>query len=330
MVSTLAGTGAADGPASEATFNFPSGIAIGSDGSLYVADRNNNKIRKVTVNGSVSTYAGTGTSGPDNGSCTAATFRWPHGVAMDAANNVVYVADFLGDVIRKITSTPCQVSTLAGDGHFGASDGMGTLARFDSPAGLTMDASGNIYIADSENHKIRKVTPDGNVITIAGTGAVGKNNGQVMDATFNWPSGIAVDAEGTLYVTEIENNDIRKITFDVMGNPLTVSTLAGSGAAMLTDGVGLDAAFNSPTGLAIDASGNLLVADTINNVVRQVTPDGVVTTIAGQGGVAGAHDGPADMATFNHPYGVAVDSNGVIYVADTGNNKIRKLTPVPQ
>jgi len=328
MVSTLAGTGDAgadNGLASKATFNQPHDVALGPDGSLYVADWSNNLIRKIAVNGTVSTYAGTGAQGLTNDVCTKATFAGPLGIAVDAASNV-YVTENAGNAIRKISPSPCTVSTLAGSPSApGTSDGVGTAASFHAPEGLAFDASGNtLYVADFGNHKIRKVTiNDGTVTTVAGTGTAGNaNNDQPLEATFNAPRGIVVNAAGTLYVTE--SNDIRRITADGQ-----VTTLAGSVTASLIDGTGPNAAFKGPRGITIDANGNLLVGDSTNNVVRQVTPDGVVTTIAGQRngniGMAGDIDGPADTAAFYGSGGVAVDSNGVIYVADSMNNKIRKI-----
>ncbi|MCL2779235.1 MAG: NHL repeat-containing protein [Polyangiaceae bacterium] len=322
FVSTLAGTGApsaVDSPDPlQATFASPNGIAIGQDGSLYVTD--NMKIRKIAVDGTVSTYAGTGALGLTNGSCTSATFSYPFGIVVEAADNIIYMTDF-GNDIRKIYPTPCQVITLAGAVNPGASDGTGTAAMFNNPAGLTLDASGNVYVADSGNNKIRKVTPAGVVTTIAGTGAEGNADGPALNATFSYPCGIAVDEEGTLYVSEAGNSDIRKIANG------QVTTLAGSGAQELVDGTGTNAAFYNPVGITINANGNLLVADNGNSAIRQVTPNGVVTTIAGNTGMQGAADGPANTATFYAPYDVAVDSSGVIYVADRLNNKIRKITP---
>ncbi|MCL2723935.1 MAG: hypothetical protein FWD69_05800 [Polyangiaceae bacterium] len=320
VVSTLAGTGkwgGTDGPGLEATFNLPSGIVIGSDGDLYVADTNSNMIRKVAVvDGTVSTYAGKGEPGVTDGPCANATFNNPYGIAVDKDGNF-YVTDIAGNAIRKITRTPtCQVSTLAGGGDAGDSDGKGSLASFSSPLGLTLDTtSGNIYVVEEDNHKIRMVDPDGNVTTIAGTGVPGNTNGQALSATFNGPQGV-VYVNGDLYVTE--HSDIRKIADN------WVTTLAGSSdAGLVIDGTGTKAAFNAPEGVTI-ANGNLLVGDCGNNAVRRVTLDGEVTTIAGTG-IADAVDGPADTATFNCPVGVVMDPSGVIYVADQGSNKIRKI-----
>ncbi|MCL2725644.1 MAG: hypothetical protein FWD69_14515 [Polyangiaceae bacterium] len=297
VVSTVAGTGvsgAADGTA--ATFSSPTGVAVLPDGSLYVADYGNHKIRKVAVDGSVITYAGTGKPGLNNGSCAAAIFNHPASIAVDAAGKV-YVADVGNAEVRKIT-TDCQVSTLAG-----ASTG----TAFDGLDGLTVDASGTVYLVNNGNGTIWKVAPGGDFTLVAGiAGTAGHADGAASIATFNQPEGIAVDTAGTLYVAEIGNKDVRTIAGG------TVSTLPG--------------AFNSPMDLAVDTNGNVFVADSANNMVRKISPDGEVTTLAGSG-AQGAMDGPATQATFNNPQGVAVDSNGIVYVADTYNHKIRKIAP---
>ncbi|MCL2724766.1 MAG: hypothetical protein FWD69_10055 [Polyangiaceae bacterium] len=329
VVSTLAGTGKegdANGPGSKATFNSPYGIAIGPDGSLYVADRDNNKIRRIAVDGTVSTYAGTGDGDLTDGPCATATFSWPWGIAVDA-NGSVYVADYGNHAIRKITATPtCQVSTLA-DADSVISD---ATSRF-NPTGLTLDASGNIYFVDRGHHKIRKVALDGRVTTIAGTGATGDideptRNGPAQNATFSYPVGITADAEGTLYVVEERNGDIRKITTDGQVSNLAVSVI---------DDTSTHATFWDSYDITIDANGNFLVANTYNNAVCKITSAGEVTTIAGRQraeysdrGVVGDADGPADTATFKGPSGVTVSPRGVMYVADTRNNKIRKIEPV--
>ncbi|MCL2723525.1 MAG: NHL repeat-containing protein [Polyangiaceae bacterium] len=333
VVSTLAGTGAGgavDGPSSQATFSDPVGIAIGPDNSLYVTDQVNNKIRKIAVDGTVSTYAGTGADGDlTDGPCETATFYYPWGIAVDTAGNV-YVADRYHNAIRKITPTPCEVTTLVGGTWI--DDDVRDMASLSNPMGLTVDGSGNVFVADSGNNKIRKVDPNGKVTTIAGTGTAGSTNGPTSSATFNHPAGIAVDTNGTLYVGGDSTHDIRKITTDGQ-----VTLLAGSGAyGPVIDGTGTDAALANPYGIAFDADGNLLVADTNNYVVRKVTPDGKVTTIAGQReaytnkGVMGDTDGPGDTAAFGSPVGIAVDSNGVIYVTDSFFGKIRKIELVQQ
>jgi len=196
-----------------------------------------------------------------------------------------------------------------------------TAALFRSPLAVSVDSSGNVYVADASNDMIRKIAPGGVVSTLAGTGQWGSNNGPGVGASFGYPEGIALDNSGNIYVADYQGNMIRKITPDGV-----VSTLAGTGVAGSANGPGASATFNSPTSLAVDSSGNVYVADNGNNLIRRITPGGVVSTYAGTG-AAGATNGPAATATFYWPFGVAVDSAGNVYVADTGNNVIRLITP---
>jgi sugar lactone lactonase YvrE len=224
------------------------------------------------------------------------------------------------------------VSTFAGSAStFGSTNGQGTTASFDEPGGVATDVSGNVYVADSYNNLIRKITPGGLVSTLAGGGGFGFNysgntNGQGIAASFTNPTGVAVDANGNVYVADSGNNLIRKITSGGL-----VSTLAGSGTAGSIDGQGTAANFWSPQGVAVDASGNVYVGDLTNNLIRKITPGGLVSTLAGGGGsgfhYAGNSNGQGTAASFNFPFGVAVDANGNVYVADSGNNQIRKITP---
>src|SRR6202043_3983058 len=217
------------------------------------------------------------------------------------------------------------VSTLAGlAGSAGSADGSGSAARFRSPRGVTVDSAGTVYVADTDNHTIRKITPTGGVSTLAGlAGISGSVDGTGNTARFNFPNDIAVDSGGNLYVSDAFNNTIRKIT------PAGVaSTLAGlAGNAGSADGTGGAARFNFPDGVAVDSTGNVYVADTNNSTIRKITPAGVVTTLAGSAGNAAYVDGAGSAARFNFPSGAAVDNTGNVYVADTGNNIIRKITP---
>jgi sugar lactone lactonase YvrE len=213
------------------------------------------------------------------------------------------------------------VTTVAGDGSPGFNDGQLAQARFSDPFGVAVDAKGNVYVADAgESNRIRKVTPEGNVTTLAG-GEEGFQDGQGAAAKFNTPSALAVDAQGNLFVADTGNNRIRKVKPDG-----TVTTIAGSGKAGFNDGAAGEAMFNAPVGVAVDAQGEVYVADTYNDRIRKVTKDGQVVTVAGGGASPGYLDGAAMSATFDTPCGILVAPNGDVFIADTGNNAIRKLT----
>ena len=339
VVSTLAGTariaGSADGTGAAASFNQPLAVATDGAGNVYVADTGNDTIRKITPAGVVSTLAGTaGMSGSTDGTGPVARFFAPWAVATDSTGNV-YVADALNDIIRKITPAGV-VSTFAGTaGMVGNTDGMGAAARFSTPRGVATDSAGNVYVGDSLNYTIRKITPDGMVSTLVGGGVSGSTDGSAAAARFNEPAGLATDSAGNVYVADDGNFAIRKIT------PLAVvTTLAGS--AIVTgsaDGMGAAASFYNPSGVTTDKAGNVYVADTFNDFVRKITPVGVVTTLAGTAGMTGSTDGIGAAARFDVPTGVATDGAGNVYVADSGvkrcgqgcadlgNQIIRKITP---
>ena len=330
-VTTLAGSagvqGSADGTGSEASFSLPASVAVDSSGNVYVADYINHTIRKVTPSGVVTTLAGSaGVQGSADGTGSEASFSLPASVAVDSSGNV-YVADYINHTIRKVTPSGV-VTTLAGTaGLIGSTDATGSVAQFQFPKGVAVDSSGNVYVADYGNHTIRKVTPSGVVTTLAGSaGFSGSADGTGSEARFNYPLGVAVDSSGNVYVGDTDNSTIRKVTPGGV-----VTTLAGSaGVIGSADGTGSEARFNYPLGVAVDSSGNVYVGDTDNSTIRKVTPGGVVTTLAGSAGVIGSADGTGSEARFNYPLGVAVDSSGNVYVADTDNQTIRKLTPVAE
>ncbi len=261
--------------------------------------------------------------GSADGIGAAARFDHPGSAATDLSGNV-YVADTTNSTIRKITPG-AVVTTLAGTaGSFGSEDGIGAAARFQYPVGTATDASGNVYVADSGNDTIRKITPGGVVTTLAGTaGSSGSADGIGAAARFNTPAGIATDASGNVYVADTFNATVRKITPGGV-----VTTLAGTaGSSGSADGIGAAARFRYPAGTATDASGNVYVADPSDNTIRKITPGGVVTTLAGTAGSSGAVDGIGAAARFFGPISTATDASGNVYVADSWNSTIRKITP---
>jgi hypothetical protein len=270
----------------------------------------------------LSLYAGTLAAGSADGTGTSAEFRFPSALATDAPGNV-YVADTNNSTIRKIAPGGV-VTTLAGAaGIAGASDGTGASAGFRYPGGIASDGAGNVYVADTYNNTVRKVTPAGVVSTIAGTpGIAGATDGTGAAASFYLPVGIVVNAAGTIYVAEYGNDTVRAIS------PAgVVTTLAGAGgAAGSVDGTGSVARFNLPQGIALDGSGNIILADSGNSTIRKISPAGVVTTLAGTAGVSGAANGALTAATFWTPLDVVVDGTGDIYVVDNSNSLVRKIS----
>jgi len=298
-VSTLAGSteGYQNGAAADAQFNEPTGVAVDSSGNVYVADRDNHRIRKIAKEGgtwTVSIIAGDGTNGhqddEDDEVTTTARFSWPGDVAVDKSGNV-YVADYANRRIRKIIEIEkvdndgnkikiWKVSTLAGSGEPGHQNGAAASALFSSLSGVDVDSSDNVYVADHDNKRIRKIAKDEDdgtwkVSTLAGDGTAGDQNGTAAAAQFNSPHGVAVDSSGNVYVADHRNNRIQKITEteeeDDDGNKIwKVSTLAGSGTAGDQDGAGATAQFDWPFDVDVDSSGNVYVADYNNNRIRKI------------------------------------------------------------
>jgi serine/threonine protein kinase len=265
-----------------------------------------------------------GVGGSADGAGNQAQFRLPNNVAVDRAGNV-YVADTANNTIRKISPNGV-VSTLAGiSGSHGSTDGPGREARFWAPFGVAVDHSGNVYVADTANNTIRKITPKGVVSTLAGlAGHPGSQEGLGAQARFRNPWGVAADDVGNVFVADLSNETIRKIT------PAgVVTTLAGqAGMTGSVDGSGSLARFNAPHGVATDHAGNVYVADSANGTIRKITPSGVVGTLAGLPGYSGNTDGQGPAARFWNPQGLAVDNKGNVYVADTGNDTVRQITPL--
>lgn len=324
MAGSAGQTGGVDGVGGAARFSYPSGVAVDASGNVYVADTANSTIRKTTSLGVVSTLAGVaGQIGSVDGAGSVARFFSPRDVAVDVSGNV-YVADTANSTIRKMTSLGV-VTTLAGSvGQAGSVDGTGSAARFSGPSGVAVDALGNVYVADSANSTIRKITSLGVVTTLAGSaGQIGSTDGTGGAARFSAPYRLAVDAFGDVYVADFGNSTIRRLASSGV-----VTTLAGSaGKTGSADGTGSTARFSYPSGVAVDAMGNVYVADNANSTIRRLASSGVVTTLAGSAGQTGAVDGAASAARFSSPSAVAVDTSGNVYVADTANSTIRKMSP---
>lgn len=321
MVSTFSGSAAAgfrNGALSSATYDNPAAVAVDKNGVIYVADKYNHAIRKISINGEVTTFAGTGYAGSTDGQGTAASFNYPAAVAVDINENV-YVSDQYNYTIRKITKTG-MVSTLAGRGNQGSSDGQGTAASFYYPEGLAVDSAGNVFVADFYNHKIRKITASGLVSTLAGSGSLGSSDGIGSEASFNYPCGLCIDASGTLYVADQRSNKIRKVTTGGV-----VTTIAGSGVAASVDGPALQASLNYPSGIAKDVSGVIYISERFGNRIRKITLDGQLSLVAGSYST-GSTDGSTSNARFDCPFGIALDLGGNILVADRFNHKIRKIS----
>lgn len=314
-VSTLAGStpGFADGATDSAQFNDPLAIAADASGDLFVADSGNDRIREIAHAGDVTTLAGS-SYGSLDGPVASARFADPTGIALDASGDIL-VADTGNNRIRMIANG--QVSTLAG-GAAGYADGSGSAAEFQNPAGMAVGPGRTLYVADTGNDCIREVSPSGQVTTLAGEpGKPGLADGSPSQTQFNGPMALAYDpVHQILYVADTGNHSIREIRADG-----TVSTLAGSGAFGDSDGTGSAATFDGPSGIAVDAAGNVFVADTNNNTIREIAPSGLVRTIAGSG-----YEGNADeiglAAEFSAPAGLAIGEGGVL-VCDSGNGRIR-------
>ncbi len=320
-VSTLAGSGSPgfmEGFGTSAQFDFPTGIAVDPSGNIYVADANNNRIRLVSPSGNVSTFAGNTAGDFRDDTGIFARFNSPRDVVSDVDGNI-YVADGFNFRIRKIT--PSQVVTTLAGSTFGHADGTGSAAKFKFPWAIGIDANKNLYISDQFDQRIRKVTQNGEATTLAGTGQPGFADSPAP-VQFKDPSGIVSTPGGVLFVGDAANHRIRKV--ETNG---TVSTFAGNGLPGLGNATGTAAQFSLPGGMARDSEGNLYVADRTNHVIRMINPAGEVSTFAGTGTI-GSSNGDGDEASFNQPYGLAIDENAspaMMYVVDTENHTIRKI-----
>ncbi|CAM3919303.1 MULTISPECIES: T9SS type A sorting domain-containing protein [Flavobacterium] len=320
VVSTFSGTGtigAMDGTSTVASFNYPTVVTFDNQNNLIVVDRSNHKIRSVSSTGIVTTISGTGSIGAADGASNVATFKYPDGAIVDSQGNI-FITDQSNHKIRKIDING-QVTTFAGSGVAGFQDGIGVNSKFYFPAAMAIDENDNLYVADYSNHCIRKVTPSGIVTTLAGTGISGFNDGNVTVAQFNGPTGLCFDSTGVLYVADYGNNRIRKINTNGI-----VSTFAGSGTDGSTDDLGVLASFSHPAVLVFDSNDNCYVTDSGNHKIRKIDPSGNVSTFAGTG-AQGANDVVVSLATFKELTGITINSQDELFIADYANHKIRKI-----
>jgi uncharacterized protein (TIGR03437 family) len=400
-VSTVAGNGMTGfsgdgGAARDAWLNGPESVAVDASGNLYIADTFNGRIRRVAADGTISTTAGTGSTGVysgDGGPANLAGISLPTDVAVDRAGNL-YIADFGNGRVRVVTngnittaagrndgapliegeaavnvrlegptgvtvdpsgstiyfvqagigsgtglavgnykvwkvSAAGVLSTFAGTGipSYSGDGGAPTAAQLSGPSGVAVAATGLVYISDTQNQRVRAVPAGGSISTLAGTGTAGFNGDIALPRTaqLNLPHGLAADTLGNWYVADTANNRIRKV--QPGGN---LFTIAGNGNASYfgDGGPATMGSVNQPQGVAVDAAGNVYIADTLDHAVRKVTPDGAIHTLAGTGNPGYSGDGgPANKARLSLPSAVAVDANGNIYVADTGNNEVRRIDP---
>ena len=296
---------------------MPDGIASDGSGTLYIAETGNGTIRKYSVGGSVVTLGGDSSIGSINAGAPA-KFFWPSGIALDNSGTW-NVADSENGTIRIVSSGGNTVTFAGTAGSYGSSDGTSNSALFYGPQGVALDTGGNLYVSDSANHTIRKITTTGAVTTFAGTaGSSGISDGTTTAARFNFPRGLKVDGSGNIYLADSQNHTIRKITpGGVVGTIAGVPGISGNidGTSL---GTGTNVArFDTPCGVAVDTSGNVFVADTENHTVREISSGGVVSTLCGMAGVYGAADGTNSDARFDLPTDLVWDFSGNLYVLDS-------------
>jgi sugar lactone lactonase YvrE len=349
IITTIAGNGAGSpssggysgdgGQATNAELYYPYGLTIDALGNIYIADDVNNRVRKITTSGTISTIAGSGSIGlvsggysGDGGQATAAEFYEISSVAVDNIGNV-YISDFGNYCIRKV-NTSGIISTIVNTdttNGFSGDGGQATAAKMSSATGICVDASGNLYFADTFNNRVRMVNTAGIINTVAGSSTQGfsGDGGQATDAELDTPYSVSVDALGNLYISDSYNNRIRKVNTNGI-----ITTVAGIGTMTYSGdgGQATNAGIYSPFGVAIDSEGNLYIADTGNQRIRKVNTSGIITTIAGDGygaGGAGGYSGDGGQATAAElyaPQGVILDAAGNLYFADNVNNRIRKVS----
>ena len=310
-----------------AELNAPAGVAVDTHGNIFIADKNNSRIRKVGTNGIITTIAGSGLIGysGDGGNATAAELNAPTGVAIDNFNNI-FIADASNNCIRKVNSNGI-ITTFAGNGTagFGGDGGAAISANLKNPDAVAVDVAGNVYVCDFSNSRVRKVDTNGIITTIAGTGTNGfaGDGGIATNAELYYPQSVSIDGFGNVYIADKFNYRIRKINTNGI-----IFTIAGNGTAGYSGdfGAATNAELNYPSGVVADHAGNIYISDNSNNRVRKVNSNGIITTLAGTG-IAGylADGGPAIDAAFFYPTDVALDKFGNIYAVDSQNNLLRKI-----
>jgi sugar lactone lactonase YvrE len=334
VIRTMAGTNQRGfsgdgGSAVSAAFDQPRSTTVGPDGTVYISDTFNHRVRRVDAGGSVTTIVGTGEAAftGDGGPAGAATLHWPHGLAVDRTGSSLYIADSANHRIRRVDLASGTITTVAGSATpgFGGDGGPATAALIQDPKAVYAAPSGDLYIADSGNERVRRVDPTGTITTVAGTGVTGYggDGGPATAAQFDGPRSVAGDGAGNLYVADDNNHRIRRI--DPTG---VVTTVAGTGTAGSTGdgGPAGSAQLDHPRGVAVDGGGNVFIADTMSHRVRMVDPGGVISTVAGCGRQGfGGDGGPATGARLFEPRGVAVDATGRLFVADTYNDRVRRV-----
>jgi len=333
QLESVAGNGVAgyagdSGPATAAELNLPANVAVDGSDDIFVADSGNQRIRKIDRGGMITTIAGTGSAGysGDGGPARSARLFVPGWVAVDNNGNL-YIADTYNNRIRKV-DTNGTITTVAGTGAAGYSGDSGPAASalLNGPACVAVDKAGNLYVTDGRNSRIRKVDTKGTITTVAGTGVSGYSGdgGASASALLDEPSGIAVDAEGNLFIADSANHRVRMV--DTVGK---ISTIAGTGKAGYSgdNGSAASASLTFPTEVMVDAAENIYIADSGNHCIRKVDIRGTITTIAGRGTAGYSGDGgPAVSATLNFPAGMAADAAGNLYFADQSNNRIRRIS----
>ena len=345
-ITTIAGTGTAGfsgdgGPAKRAKLDGPQSVALDRQGNVYILDARNNRVRRVSPGGKITTIAGGGKgdlNAGDGGPATSAVLTLPDTVAVDTRGNVYIAGE--ANVVRKV-SRGGTISKFAGRYPedpaalplpipCGSDGGPATSAELLTPFGMAVDARGNVYIAEADGYRVRKVSPSGTITTIAGTGKFGfsGDGGPATSARLKNPQDVAVDGKGNVYIADSADNRVRKVS---PGGRIT--TFAGTGKRGFSGdgGRATRAKLSTPSGIAIDGNDNVYIADYSNARVRKVSPSGKITTIAGTGdGISRGYGfsgdgGPAIRAQLNGPDDVAVDGKGNVYIADRGNERVRMV-----